>query len=56
MFSTTATFTADSGRRGLANLTERARLRGGECLITSSPDAGTTVVWTVPLPDEEDSP
>lgn len=47
---------ADAGRRGLANLTERARLRGGECMIESTTDAGTTVTWTVPLPDEEDTP
>ncbi|GAA1469122.1 GAF domain-containing protein [Microbacterium thalassium] len=47
---------ADAGRRGLANLAERARLRGGECLIESTADAGTTVTWTVPLPDEEDTP
>jgi signal transduction histidine kinase len=46
--------------RGLANLAERARLRGGECRIDSprsepGADAGTTVTWSVPLPDEEDS-
>ncbi|WES63900.1 GAF domain-containing protein [Microbacter sp. GSS18] len=47
---------SDAGRRGLANLAERARLRGGECMIDSTTDAGTTVTWTVPLPDEEDTP
>lgn len=39
----------DAPRRGLMNLTERARARGGRCrVLPMSP--GTKVVWTVPLP------
>ncbi|MEC5190976.1 two-component system sensor histidine kinase DevS [Arthrobacter sp. MP_M7] len=41
---------ADPGnRRGLANLEDRARMLDGECLITSAPDAGTSLEWSVPL-------
>lgn len=42
--------------RGLRNLVERARLRGGDCTIqspASQTDAGTVVVWSVPLGDAE---
>lgn len=46
---------ADTGRRsGLANIEARATSRGGTFAIDSSP-AGTTIIWTVPIPeiDEE---
>jgi signal transduction histidine kinase len=38
-----------SPRRGLANLAERARARGGSCQVQAM-NPGTQVVWTVPLP------
>jgi signal transduction histidine kinase len=34
---------------GLANMRRRAELLGGTCTITSPPDEGTTVRWTVPI-------
>jgi len=37
---------------GLANMQRRAELLGGTCEITSAPEHGTTVRWTVPLLDE----
>jgi signal transduction histidine kinase len=36
-------------RNGLANLEDRARMLDGQCLITTAPDAGTSVEWSVPL-------
>jgi signal transduction histidine kinase len=36
---------------GLANITERAQLRGGLCTITSEPPSGTRIVWTAPVTD-----
>jgi two-component system, NarL family, sensor histidine kinase DevS len=36
-------------KRGLTHLAERAEQAGGSCAIDSSPSAGTTVTWTVPL-------
>lgn len=39
----------DVSKRGLRNLEERAVAAGGRCVITSSPDSGTTVTWEVPL-------
>lgn len=38
-------------RRGLTNLAERARARGGGCRIVAM-DPGTRVVWSVPLPQD----
>lgn len=39
----------DVSKRGLRNLEERAAAAGGGCVLTSSPDSGTTVSWEVPL-------
>ncbi|GAA2820456.1 hypothetical protein GCM10010470_64720 [Saccharopolyspora taberi] len=39
----------DVSKRGLRNMEERATAAGGRCVITSSPDSGTTVTWEVPL-------
>ncbi|MDA3646024.1 GAF domain-containing protein [Saccharopolyspora indica] len=39
----------DVSKRGLRNLEERAVAAGGRCVLTSSPDSGTTVTWEVPL-------
>jgi len=36
-------------KRGIEHLAERAEQAGGGCTISSSPSAGTTVTWTVPL-------
>lgn len=36
---------------GLANLAERARLRGGVCTVDSGPRGGTRVEWSAPLGD-----
>ncbi len=36
-------------RNGLINLEDRARMLDGECTITSAPNAGTSLKWTVPL-------
>ncbi|QKJ18237.1 sensor histidine kinase [Microbacterium hominis] len=48
-------------RSGLANIVERAHLRGGSCTIETGVDAGTAVTWSVPLspaddPDREEAP
>ncbi len=40
----------DIPRSGLANLTERARARGGWCQARPGSPNGTEFVWTVPLP------
>jgi signal transduction histidine kinase len=37
---------------GIANLAERAHARGGDFTLTSSPSAGTVLVWSVPLVTE----
>lgn len=37
-------------RSGLANLATRADQCGGELVISSGPDGGTRLVWSVPLP------
>lgn len=39
----------DVTRRGLRNLADRAAAAGGRCDVSSSPRAGTTVTWQVPL-------
>ncbi len=39
-------------RRGLANLEERARRRGGRLATGSGPRGGTTVTWRVPRGDD----
>lgn len=44
-----AGFAEPEKRRGLANLEDRARMLDGECIITSAPDAGTSLEWSVPL-------
>ncbi|MDD1477600.1 GAF domain-containing sensor histidine kinase [Arthrobacter sp. AL08] len=44
-----AGFTEPGKRRGLANLEDRARMLDGSCTITSAPDAGTSLEWSVPL-------
>ncbi|MER6989534.1 GAF domain-containing sensor histidine kinase [Saccharopolyspora hirsuta] len=46
----------DVSKRGLRNLEERAVAAGGRCVITSSPDSGTTVTWEVPLTRLADPP
>lgn len=42
-------FDASMERNGLANLEDRARMLNGQCTITTAPDAGTSVEWSVPL-------
>jgi two-component system sensor histidine kinase DevS len=42
-------FTEPDKRNGLANLEDRARMLDGECTIISTPDAGTSLEWSVPL-------
>ncbi|WP_223987280.1 GAF domain-containing sensor histidine kinase [Arthrobacter sp. NicSoilB8] len=42
-------FTEPGKRNGLSNLEDRARMLDGECTITSEPDAGTSLEWSVPL-------
>lgn len=44
-----AGFTHPDKRHGLNNLVDRARMLDGECTITSAPDAGTSLQWSVPL-------
>ncbi len=44
-----AGFAEPEKRRGLANLEDRARMLDGECTITSAPDAGTSLEWSVPV-------
>jgi len=36
-------------RNGLANLEARARMLDGQCTVTTAPDAGTRVEWSVPV-------
>lgn len=40
---------------GLANIAERARLRGGDCVIASAGSTGTRIDWSVPVPAESES-
>ncbi|WP_333473349.1 sensor histidine kinase [Lolliginicoccus lacisalsi] len=43
---------SSTGRRsGLANLEARAAECGGHCTIDTAPGRGTTIHWSVPLPD-----
>ena len=42
-------FTATGRESGLANLRRRAQELDGSCDITSVPDGGTTVRWSVPV-------
>jgi two-component system, NarL family, sensor histidine kinase DevS len=42
-------FTKPGKRHGLANMEDRAAMLDGECTITSAPDAGTSLEWSVPL-------
>lgn len=42
-------FAEPEKRNGLVNLEDRARMLDGECTITSAPDAGTSLEWSVPL-------
>ncbi|MFE1644286.1 GAF domain-containing protein [Microbacterium sp. P01] len=40
-------------RSGLANITERASLLGGDCTITAGSPSGTRVTWSVPATRDE---
>ena len=40
---------AASGGRGLANLSERAKLLGGRCDVRARPEGGTELTWNVKL-------
>ncbi|MDQ0729202.1 GAF domain-containing protein [Microbacterium sp. W4I20] len=40
---------------GLANITERAQLRGGVCTITSESPSGTRIEWMAPVSDGNQS-
>jgi two-component system sensor histidine kinase DevS len=42
-------FSQPEKRTGLSNMEERARILDGTCIITSAPDAGTSLEWSVPL-------
>jgi signal transduction histidine kinase len=42
-------FAQPEKRNGLVNLEDRARMLDGECTITSAPDAGTSLEWSVPF-------
>ncbi len=42
-------FNDSQERNGLANLEDRARMLDGQCTITTAPDEGTSVEWSVPL-------
>lgn len=42
-------------RSGLANIADRALLRGGGCEVTARPEGGTTVRWRVPTDAGEDT-
>ena len=44
-----AGFAEPEKRNGLSNLEDRARMLDGECTITSAPDSGTSLEWSVPL-------
>ena len=44
-----AGFARPGKRNGLSNLEDRARMLDGECTITSAPDSGTSLEWSVPL-------
>lgn len=40
---------ADVAESGLANMRERAKRLGGDCVVSSGPAPGTVVLWAVPL-------
>lgn len=42
-------FDENQERNGLANLEDRARMLDGHCTITTAPEAGTSVEWSVPV-------
>jgi two-component system sensor histidine kinase DevS len=42
-------FAEPEKRNGLVNLEDRAKMLDGECTITSVPDAGTSLEWSVPF-------
>lgn len=42
-------------RSGLANIADRARLRGGGCEVASAPGAGTRIRWTAPIDHEKEA-
>jgi signal transduction histidine kinase len=42
-------FRGSAKRNGLNNMEERARILEGTCTITSAPDAGTSLEWSVPI-------
>lgn len=42
-------FARPEKRNGLSNLEDRAKMLDGECTITSAPDAGTSLEWSVPI-------
>jgi signal transduction histidine kinase len=42
-------FRDSAKRNGLNNMEERARMLEGTCTITSTPEAGTSLEWSVPL-------
>lgn len=44
---------ADAQRRGLDNLSERARLRGGSFTVAPASGGGTQIVWIAPLEQED---
>ncbi|WP_229310878.1 sensor histidine kinase [Larkinella soli] len=44
---------AELSGSGLLNLRQRARMLGGDCLLTSRPDTGTRVEIRVPMPKAE---
>jgi signal transduction histidine kinase len=44
---------AEAPLSGLANLTERAALRGGACTVTSVAGGGTRIEWSAPARDRE---
>ena len=42
-------FAEPEKRNGLTNLEDRAKMLDGECTVTSAPDAGTSLEWSVPI-------
>ena len=42
-------FTDPEKRNGLINLEDRARMLDGVCVITSTPESGTSLEWSVPV-------
>ena len=41
---------AGAGRNGLTNMAQRMEEIGGTCAVSSQPDGGCLVIFTVPLP------